>query len=203
MNKHYPRSEETIATLYNTKIRGSFTGHEKTSYLQNTCAIRMSYALLRSGFHLPRTTERGASMLGGDKKWYWLRVANLRAELSSRFRGFDAELHLDLIDASLKDDGHAIYPLYLARKAKAEAFLNTELASKNGIIAFVVDGWGTDATGHFTLWDGTTKRLAYAPMHDDPESKTYYPWLTEVRVDEKTGEKFMVQVKQIQFWELK
>jgi hypothetical protein len=203
MIKYYPGSAETTATLYNSKIRGSFTGHEKTQYLQNTCAIRMSYALLRSGFQLPRTKDREASMLGADKKWYWLRVANLRAELSARFGGFDTELHLDMIDARLADDGFAIMPFYLARKAKAEEFLRTRLAGRNGIIAFVVDGWGTDATGHLTLWDGTAQTLAFAPLHDDPESKTYYPWLTEVRLNEDTNAKYLVQVKQVQFWELK
>ena len=162
----------------------------------------MSYALLISGFNLSRTTDRKASMLGADRKWYWLRVADLRAELYSRFKGFDSELKFDLIDESLVDDGEALTALFRPKKAKAMEFFETNLRSRNGIIVFKVKGW-QNATGHFTLWDGTARTLAYAPDHDDPEGTEFYPWLTAVETDEKTKSRYLVQVEQIQFWELK
>ena len=188
--------------LYNKKIGGAFTNMHEAEWLENTCAVRMSYALLRSGFHLARTADKKASMLGADQKWYWLRVANLRAELFSRFKGFDAELKLELIDEALIDDAEVVAPLYYARKAKAQAFLSDKLAGKNGIIVFGVKGWG-NATGHFTLWDGTAMQIAFGTGHDDPGKNTYYPWLTTVNIDEKTKARTLVQVEQIQFWELK
>jgi hypothetical protein len=202
MQKHYPAKATDTKALYD-KIGGALLGGHKKKWLANTCAVRMSYALLRSGFNLSRTADREASKLGGDQKWYWLRVADLRTELYSRFKGYDAELKLELIDNALIDDFDAMRALFLARKAKAEAFLNTKLAGKNGIIVFGVTGWGTDATGHFTLWDGTAMGIAFGTGHDDPTTGSYYPWLTELRTDEDTQVKFMVQVNQIQFWELK
>lgn len=163
----------------------------------------MSFALLRSGFNLARTADKEASKLGGDKKWYWLRVANLREEIFSRFKGYDAELKLETIDESLIDDFDAMRAGYVERRAKAEEFLRTKLAGKNGIIVFGVKGWGADATGHFTLWDGAKMEIAYGPKHDDPELNTYYIWLTALQTDEDSKQRYLVQVEQIQFWELK
>ncbi len=201
MHTHYPAKETVIKTLYD-KIGGELAGQHDKKWLKNTCAVRMSYALLRSGFNLSRTPDRQACKLGADRKWYWLRVADLRAELCSRFKGFDAELTFDLLDDALMQDAVKLTSLYRERKAKAEDFIRAHLLSKNGIIVFKVKGWG-DATGHFTLWDGTARTLAYAPGHDDPESTKFYLWLTQIDTDEDTGVSFLVQVEQIQFWELK
>ena len=200
MSKHYPAKSVDITTLYNKIIGGSFANQEKVQYLQNTCAVRMSYALLRSEFHLPRTSDKNASKLGDDKKWYWLRVANLREELSARFKGFDEQLNFEMVDPARDYTAKSIEPFQKARRVKAEEFLNTKLRSKNGIIVFDVHGWG-DATGHFTLWDGTAMKLAYAPGHDDPSTSAYYPWLTVL--DELFSVDFLVQVMKIHFWELK
>lgn len=201
MHRHYPGKELDTKALYD-KIGGGLAGGHTKKWLANTCAVRMSYALLRSGFNLSRTADPEASKFGADHKWYWLRVADLRSELYARFKGFDAELKLDLIDESLIDDFEAMKPLYYARKAQAEEFLKTRLQTKNGIIVFKVKGWG-NATGHFTMWDGTAMKIAFGTGHDNPETASYYPWLTSVAVDEDTGGRSLVQVEQIQFWELK
>lgn len=202
MHKHYPSKSVDTPTLYNSLILGSFKGQENEAYLENTCAIRMSYALLRSGFHLSQTADKGASLLGGDKRWYWLRVADLRQELRSRFKGFDAELKLKMIDGSLVNDFESMKPLYFARKAQVQAFLNEKLAGKNGIIVFGVKGWG-NATGHFTLWDGKEMNISFGTGHDNPELASYYPWLTSLVINDKTKKKTLIQTEQIQFWELK
>lgn len=202
MHKHYPAKTVTTEVLYNTMIKGKFTGHQKTTYLANTCATRMSYALLRSGFQLAQTKDPDGSMLGEDKKWYWIRVSSLREELRKRFKGFDAELKFPEIDKRLLSDDATMAKCILDRKAKAQMFLDTDLGKKNGIIVFRVKGWG-DASGHFTLWDCSTKTLAFATGHDDATKNSYYPWLTQVSTNPLTGVKSVVQVAEIQFWELK
>ncbi|QYF92255.1 type VI secretion system amidase effector protein Tae4 [Massilia sp. PAMC28688] len=201
MHTHYPGKEIETEELY-TKIGNQFKGAHKHSWMENTCAVRMSYALLRSGFGLSRTSDPAASKLGADKRWYWLRVADLRAELVARFKGFDAELSFELLDTALAEDEDALTVQFEARKAKATEFFKTHLLSKNGIIVFKVEGW-SNATGHFTLWDGTARKLAFANDHDDPQSRSFYPWLTTVGINKETKKKFLVQVQHIQFWELK
>jgi len=200
MNKFYPGGSVTIAKLYNDMIKGAFTEKQNAKWLENTCATRMSYALLRSGFQLAQTKDPKGSMLGGDKKWYWIRVGDLRKELHLRFKGFDAELRFTELDEKLLADKTARAKIILERKVKAQKFLDTELSKKNGIIVFKVKGWG-DASGHFTLWNGSTKKLAYAPDHDDPSTDAYYPWLT--LVEDLFNFMLVVQVTEIQFWELK
>lgn len=201
MHKHYPGKEMGKKALYDA-IGGGLKGGDTKFWLDNSCAVRMSYALLRSGFNLPRTSDHEASKFGADRKWYWLRVADLRAELYARLKGFDAELTFDLLDDGLVDDEAELTVHYEERKEKVKDFFRAKLVSKSGIIVFKVKGWG-NASGHFTLWDGTARTLAYAPGHDDSSERSFYPWLTDVQTDKKTGVRSLVQVVQIQFWELK
>lgn len=202
MNKHYPAQGVTTAALYNAMIKGKFTGLDTASYMANTCATRMSYALLRSGFNLPQTTDPKGSLKGEDDKFYWIRVADLRVELQKRFSGYDETLKFDDMDKKLTEDPAALAKRILARREKAQKFLDTKLANKNGIIVFRVKGWG-DATGHFTLWNGASNVLAFVPGHDDITKDTYYPWLTELRTKKDPEEKFLIYTSEIQFWELK
>lgn len=194
MTSHYPGKNVSTDFLYNGKIKGGFNNKEKV--YENTCAVRMSYALLRSGFALHQT---GSAVLGGDNKWYWLTVAELRAELSKRFKGYDAELTFDRLPNSAGSSIEKLKPYAAARRLKAQKFLDTHLKGKQGIVVFRVSGWH-DATGHFTLWDGKRNELAYARGHDDPRTDEYYFWLTTT---DALGLGELVQVTQIQFWELK
>jgi hypothetical protein len=196
MKLHYPGKNVSIDFLYNGKIKGQFTNMEQAAIYANTCAIRMSYALLRSGFALQRVK---GSVLGGDNKWYWTTVVGLRAELIKRFKGFDAELKFDLLPQSAGSSSTKLRPFAAARRLKAQQFLDAEMKGKKGIVAFRVSGWA-DATGHFTLWDGEKSELAYAKGHDDPRTDDYYFWLTTT---DALGLGALVQVTQIQFWELK
>lgn len=199
MQLHYPGKNVSRDFLYNGKIKGEFANQELTGYLRNTCATRMSYALLKSGFALHRTADPRSSKLGGDGKWYWIRVNELRDELARRFKGFDAELKFDLVPTNTPDLHPKFEQICAARKAKAQQFIDTKLAGKSGIVVFKVAGWKT-ASGHFTMWDGKKKELAFADGHDDPFMMEYYFWLTSTGV---VGLEPLEQVTHIQFWELK
>ena len=199
MKKHYPDTSVQTPELYDSKIGGVFANlYVKPGY-QNTCAVRMSYGLNRSGLKLPKAPS-GASVQGGDGYIYWLRVTDLKSELARRFKGADEELSLTVIPTSLLADKDAMSRLFKTRVKEGQAFIDDKLASKSGIVAFEVTGWG-DATGHFTLWDAVTKKLAYADGHDQPDQSSYYFWLT--KLTEGEGKSRLVQVIKVKFWELK
>jgi hypothetical protein len=199
MKKYYPDISVLTPDLYDVKIGGSFVKlYDKPGY-QNTCAVRMSFGLNRSGLKLPKAPS-GASAQGGDGYIYWLRVSDLKAELGRRFKGADEELSLSVIPTSLLGDNDAMSKLFKTRVKEGQAFIDAKLGSRSGIVAFEVAGWG-DATGHFTLWDGITKKLAYADGHDQPDKNSYYIWLT--MLTEADGKPHLVQVVKVKFWELK
>ena len=199
MQLHYPATNVSRDFLYNGKIKGEFIGQEKTKYLQNTCATRMSYALLKSGFALSKTADQDSSMRGADGKWYWIRLNELRDELVKRFKGFDAELKFDPIPKEATEWHPKFLEVCAARKAKGQQFINTQLAGKSGIIVFKVAGWEL-ASGHFTMWDGKKKELAFATTHGDPSNMHYYFWFTYMG---DLGLGPIEYVTHIGFWELK
>jgi hypothetical protein len=199
MKANYPNASIKSETLYNTKIKGRFVDlHNNPSY-ENTCAVRMSYALARSGIKLGVAPSKDGSPQGGDGHTYWIRVNDLIAELSHRFKGADAELSLPPIPKIALDEAME-RKLISERRQLAQQFIETKLNRKNGIVAFRVSGWG-NAFGHFTLWDGTTRQLAYAPSYDDPASDKYYFWLSEY--DNLFGAIVILQTLKVYFWELK
>ncbi|QGZ39158.1 type VI secretion system (T6SS) effector Tae4 (amidase) [Pseudoduganella flava] len=196
MKQHYPDSTVPTATLYDSKIGGKFVKLYEHPAYQNTCAVRMSYGLNRSGLKLGKAPSAGGSMQGGDGYTYWIRVSDLKAELANRFKGADEELALPVIPASMFGDNAAMGAQFKQRVALAQDFLDKKLAGRNGIVVFEVAGWG-DASGHFTLWDGGAKQLAYATDHDDASKNTYYFWLTMLAGDK------VIQTTKVKFWELK
>jgi len=202
MVKNYPAASVSIDQLYNSMIRGKFTGEDNNSTYANTCATRMSYALNRCGIRLGVTADRGGTVVGGDGFNYWIRVQDVKAELMARFKGFDEELVLKAIPNNLLDDDEGRKKIFRERVAIAQQFLDTRVAGKCGIVVFETRGYG-DATGHFTLWDGVNKKLAYAPHNDSAENRFYYFWFADIREDTETGRKFFVQTIKVKFWELK
>lgn len=200
MKKHYP--DKTVASddLYLHMIGGDakrFHGHPAYA---NTCAVRMSYALNRSGLKLGTAPSKDGTWKGGDGYNYWIRVADIKSELISRFRGFDEELVLKLIPQSMTNDNEGMSRIFRERVKQAQEFLDQKLAGRSGIVVFETRGWG-DATGHFTLWDGHARSLAYANGHDSPEKNSYYFWMTLLE-QSRTGP-VLVQVAKVKFWELK
>ena len=197
MDRHYPDAAIKTPVLYDRMIGGRFSGLYKNGAYQNTCAVRMSYALNRSGLKLGPPPSIGGSIQGADGHVYWIRVSDLKPHLVKRFKGADEELRLPVIPATLVEDTDAMLALYEERKRQAKAWLGSRLSNRNGIVVFEVSGWG-DASGHFTLWNGTTKKLAYAETHDDPTNNKYYFWLTSLTEQNK-----LIQVVEVKFWELK
>lgn len=202
MKKHYPASNISAAVLYDQMIGGKFKRLYLEPSYKNTCAVRMSYALNRSGLKLGEAPSTDGSPQGPDGFKYWIRVADLSPFLARHFKGADEELTLPVIPKSLIGDNDALRVKFTERVKLAQAWLDTKLAGRNGIVVFKVDGWGTNATGHFTLWDGTAKTLAYANGNDDPNSGgNYYFWLAQF-ADTENGTA-LIQLLSVKFWELK
>ncbi|MEW6761429.1 MAG: T6SS effector amidase Tae4 family protein [Pseudomonadota bacterium] len=201
MRKHYPDKNIRTEVLYDTMIGGRFKGAYKLAAYENTCAVRMSYALNRSGLKMGEAPSTDGSPKGADGYRYWIRVSDLKPHLIKQFKGADEELTLPTIPASMIGNVPAMREKYSKRRDLAQAWLDTKLAGRNGIVVFDVTGWG-NASGHFTLWDGKAKSLAYANGHDSPADNTYYFWLTKLEED-KDGNQWLVQVSSIKFWELK
>lgn len=201
MSKHYPDSHVSTKALYDSMIGGKFKGLYNHAAYQNTCAVRRSYALNRSGLKMGKAPSRDGTVTGGDNFNYWIRVADLQAHLIQQFKGADEELVLPAIPSSLLNDPSAMSLRFKERVRIARSWLDTKLADRNGIVTFNVTGWG-DASGHFTLWDGYAKKLAYAPNHDNAQDNNYYFWLTRLD-EEKNGDKRIVQLISVKFWELK
>lgn len=201
MKKHYPDKSIKTAELYDVRLGGRFKHAYDIPAYKNTCAVRMSYGLNRSGLKLNKAPSNGGNLVGDDGYNYWIRVDDLTPELMARFKGCDEELRLKVAPNSMVENAEAVDKHYQERWEAARNFLDTKLAGRNGIVVFEVRGYA-NATGHFTLWDGVAKELAYAPGNDDPNTDTYYFWLTTV-VKPLKGPLVLLQVSRIRFWELK
>jgi hypothetical protein len=108
-------------------------GRVDADWIKNTCAIRVSRALNQAGAPVPFTPPKN-TISGADGKWHFFKVADLRTYL-------------------LKTYGPP--GVVVKRSDKAVPIDASKFAGMKGIIHFDVQGW-TDATGHFTVWDGTT-----------------------------------------------
>jgi hypothetical protein len=103
----------------------------------NTCALRMSVALNKSGndLDIKINNNKGESMYtltGGDKKEYALRKNDIKDYMKAKYG------KADLITKSTdKDFDEQI----------------SKIQGQKGVIVFDVSGWG-NATGHITIYDG-------------------------------------------------
>lgn len=68
--------------------------------------------------------------------------------------------------------------------------------SAKGVIMFEVSGWG-DASGHFTLWDGSNLIYPGDLEHDNPNSDKYY---FHMKYENNNR---VIQTDRIILWELK
>lgn len=92
----------------------------------NACAVRMSYSLNHSGVIIRKGPWNTVS--GGDSRQYLFRVRDLMVFLEHQFG------KPDMIKKNPKP---------------------SDFSGMRGIIVFNVQGW-SNATGHATLWDGSS-----------------------------------------------
>jgi hypothetical protein len=117
--------------------------------ITNTCTIRLSRALNYSAVPIPPNFGGLHVRRGADKKWYALRVREMKPWLRHVFGAPDLVQH-----KSAKTP--------IDRKA---------FAGRSGIIGF--DIHFKDATGHLDLWDGVTF------THESVAGEDYFAMATE------------------------
>jgi hypothetical protein len=114
------------------KVKQTVGGDLNAEDVTNTCVIRLSVPLNALGELIPQWSEQFRTRRGKDKRWYGLRVK---------------EFWTYLINNYGQPTVSSKAPI------KPETFNGIR-----GIIGFRVSHF-TDATGHFTLWDG--EKLLY------------------------------------------
>lgn len=186
------KGEETVSSDFYPLISRRLVKlvEENPGDWANTCAVRMSYALNRSGIRLPKAYSTGGTVVGEDGFNYWIRVKDLKQYLRDRFKGGDFEhtskpiktLTQDSVDERVQDAYDGVI---------------NKIFGKKGVIVFDVTGW-RDASGHFTLWDGSSLVYVGPGDHNNPRSLEYYFWLYR----EVSGRPPAQTVKTT-FWELK
>lgn len=124
-------------------------GDVNAAWITDTCAIRMSRALNYSGFPIP---ARGHSKMyvvaGGDKMWYAIRVAELKAWLQT-----------------LLGPPNVVPPR--GQKIDIAAY-----KGRKGILALKIHyaarpGEATAAAGHIDLWDGNQFAGEYSQQGEE------------------------------------
>lgn len=144
MLKYYPGEDYAAQDVYEMvggKVWQNYKSrmNDDVNPYANSCAIRMSRTLNYNDILIKNEPKLpGATGSGSDGKWYYYKVDPLMKFLEKTFGPYD-----------------------ISRK-RTDSDVVTTFANKKGIIVFKVSGW-KDATGHFTLWDGTN--LIYA-THD-------------------------------------
>ena len=209
MKANYPADGVDKYAFYPKISKALAAGADEPAYA-NTCALRMSYALNHSGVKLGPAPSRGGTVKGDDRLNYWLRVRDLSAELTRLFKAPD--LHLDYTtplpnptanDGTPEDYARNHPKEFQARTALAWSTLLSRMASKNGIVVFKVKGW-SDASGHFTLWDGSNSNLLYVGANQqekNPRSPLFYFWMVSPYFDGANTR--LVETTSVSFWELK
>ena len=122
-------------------VKKKIGGKVYADWITNSCAIRMSRVMNYSGF--PISYQKEKTISGGDKKWYYFRIKDLKPFIESQLGAPDFTFH--------------------------PSYDMSEFSSLKGIILFDVKVW-PDATGHFTLWDGRTCK---DKCYFDEASKVY------------------------------
>lgn len=108
-------------------VKSTIGGRVDADWITNTCAIRVSRVLNYSGHQVP--FQKGETISGDDKKWYFYRIRNLRPFIEAQYGAPDVSFR--------------------------SPFDMSELAKHKGIIQFDETNF-SDATGHFTLWNGSS-----------------------------------------------
>lgn len=111
----------------------------------NACPIRMSYVLNKTGAKIQRSPQWGM-VTGGDANWYIYRVKDMMSYLESTFG---------------KPDKIVTTPK------------PSDFSGMKGIIVVKGRGWG-NASGHVTIWNGTSCADSCHLLHD-PDNGSFTP----------------------------
>ena len=130
LSANYPLKSDypTDVTLTNNiwqLIGGKVLQNAKSGIFKNSCSVRLSHSLNKSGELIPYTAGQTSSGKDPPKWWYIFRVAQMKSYLTQKYGN----------------------PIVYRDRAKFE-----KCASK-GILVLDIPGW-SDATGHATLWNG-------------------------------------------------
>jgi Type VI secretion system (T6SS), amidase effector protein 4 len=143
------------------RVKADIGGEADEGWISNTCVLRMSKAFNYCGIAACKIPESHSltTVEGDDGFRYAIRVQ-------------------EFVDF-LRDNYGPPDVARTGSNIKKGPFLN-----KTGIITWRVNGW-TDATGHFTLWDG--QQGLYVGDHDYFAMPTAKPdgggaWLTKVEL---------------------
>jgi hypothetical protein len=114
-------------------FRARIGGEVDNPQLTNTCVLRMSEAFNLAGHAIPRGRAGLYTLKGGDKLNYAVRVAEFRKYMVSAYGQPDV--------------------VRKPPKGRPTGVASTEFSGLRGVLCFQVNF--SDATGHFTLWDGS------------------------------------------------
>jgi hypothetical protein len=141
---HMPRKRQLPAW---DKLYNNYAGDEETSedfrarvggqvdndQFSNTCTLRMSEAFNLAGQPIPKNHPGLLTVLGGDKRNYAIRVAEFKKYMLSSYG------NPDMVRTPPKGANAGVE--------------RADFANLRGVLCFEVHF--SDATGHFTLWDGS------------------------------------------------
>ena len=120
-------SAERVASVIGGQVDQNIHSPDPSLRWKNTCAVRMSYILNKSGALIPKIA--GQTVSGANGHQYFYRVVNL----------------IDYLKMQWGQPEVVKYP----------QLGGGTLTGKKGIILFEVSGW-YDARGHATLFNGST-----------------------------------------------
>lgn len=146
---NYKDSPDSVA------VKAAIGGEVTEAWLgPNSCAIRMSHALNRIGYPVPKGHPGLLTVKGGDGYRYAVRVAETRIWLAEVLGTPDFDLE----------------------KTAGEPFDKAQLSGMKGIIVFHISF--SDATGHFDVWDGFEFSHEYASQQYWDISSRITLWAT-------------------------
>lgn len=132
--KNYPKVD-TAREAYSLVGGQALELHlENPSGYANSCALKFSRSLNYSGITIGKSESGFYTVKGEDNLNYLLRVAEMIRFVEKQF-GSPTQVY-DASEFTMSE-------------------VHSNLMGKTGIIIFDVKGW-SDATGHVTLWNGST-----------------------------------------------
>jgi hypothetical protein len=146
--KTYPGDDEESG-----QFRKRIGGKVDDDAFQNTCTLRLSEAFNKSGHPIPQSRAGLQTVQGGDSRFYALRVAEFKRYLLDTYGAPDL--------------------VRRPPRGTTVGVSRNDFANLRGVLCFEAN-FG-DATGHFTLWDGSRS------VHGDYFARSYQAslWLAE------------------------